>query len=155
MTLHRSLRSLAPGKRRLKKPLVSGLNTGLIAPLNKSLFTAVYKSWGVFLVLKDMGVQFSGGCDSHSNIFHVCMMHNNCLAGSATVGKRLPGEPPPIALHLWQVRAGPLAEESFAWKWPCLHLLLPDPLLRPCWCRHCWKNSCCCRHCWGNCCCWH
>ena len=35
--------SLAPGKRQLKKPLVSGWNTGSIAPLDKSLFTAVCK----------------------------------------------------------------------------------------------------------------
>ena len=54
-------------KRRLKKPLVSGRNTGSIAPLDKSLSTAVCKSLGVFLVLKEMGVLVSGGRDSHSN----------------------------------------------------------------------------------------
>ena len=33
--------SLAPGKRQLKKPLVSGWNTGSIAPLDKSLLSGV------------------------------------------------------------------------------------------------------------------
>ena len=56
--------SLAPGKRQLEKPLVSGWNTGSIGPLDKSLFTAVCKSWGVFLVLKEMGMWVSGGCES-------------------------------------------------------------------------------------------
>ena len=49
-------------KRQLKKSLVFGRNIGSIALLDKSLFTAVCKSWGVSLVLKEMGVRVNGGC---------------------------------------------------------------------------------------------
>ena len=63
-----------------------------IAPLDKSFFTAVCKSWGVFLVLKEMGVRVSGGCDSHSimTVSKCAMTHSIHLVGCASVGQRLP-----------------------------------------------------------------
>ena len=67
MTGCKSLVFFGTRKRRLKKPLVSGRNTDSIAPLDKSLSTVVCKSFGVFLVLNEMGVLVSGGRDSHSN----------------------------------------------------------------------------------------
>ena len=54
-------------KRQQKKPLVSCLITDFIAPLDKSISTAIWKSSGVFLVVKEMGFRVSRGCDSHSS----------------------------------------------------------------------------------------
>ena len=46
------------------------------------------------------------------------MMHGNLLAAPATDGQMLPGGPPPIVFHNRAKGAGPLLEESPAWKRP-------------------------------------
>ena len=69
----------------------------------------------------------------------LCVTHGNRLAVSATVGQRLPGEPPPISLHWRPEGAEPLAEDLVALEWPLSCLLFPYPLPWPCcYGSYCW-----------------
>ena len=57
--------NITPGRDIRRNSLVSCFTTGFIAPLDKSMSTAVWKSSGAFLVVKEMGFWVSRGCDSH------------------------------------------------------------------------------------------
>ena len=111
----------------LKKTLLSGRNTGSIAPLSKRLSTAVCMSWGIFLVLKETGVWASGGCDSHSNLIPSPTVHdaqqspNSLCHCGANAGRRAPTICPSLSSG-----SGKFFGRGWLRLW--LRLPLPDPL---------------------------
>ena len=137
-------------KRRLKKPLVSGRNTGSIAPLDKSLSTAVCKSLGYSWCWKRwvfwwVEVEIPTPTALRSQ---ACETHGNRLTDSATAGQNLSGEPLPATSQWRAAEADPPGADSFLLERLLRPLLLNPPRPCCCWgCPRCWRDCPCCWPC--------